>query len=342
MAICSSNCPTILPPKPLGNSCTPDTRPGGISHVIFASCDVKFTDIYDKTEWCRYIAQGKIVASLEVLGKKDKASAIKKKTTSCRPEMVTGFDYTVTFQDYNADDLGFKDYDFWNEIQLRYQQYQVAFLTCDGLLLGFDPSTRSFINTFAIEVSNVIEDDFNGSSYWDGAVMYKGKTESKPVLISNLAGLLSGTDCSDITDPYSGTSRTFRIGACDYVVQQGWGIMAFDITAAAAGPGAKLTLYKGSATPNAANTIISTTIDPTVLASTVANYYNAMNGVMAWVHCAINTQVVVAIDINVLGSFGYTDMTDISNGCASVLDGVTANGVGGVNVNPVQTWTCNV
>lgn len=199
--LCSLGC-EINPPLRPDASCFIDSRPGGISSVIIFGCDVTFKDIYDKTEWCRYIQSGKIVLSNDILGKKDKASAVKKKMYSCRPEAVTGFDHTVTFQDYAADDLSFADYEFWNNIQLNQQSYQYAFITCDGLLLGYDPKTGGFIKNASVEVSNIVEDDYNANSYWDGAISWKGIEEPRPLKLNGLKGLFNSNDCNNL-DPYA-------------------------------------------------------------------------------------------------------------------------------------------
>lgn len=133
MALCSTEC-SILVPQPLGTgACAmPQTRNGGISNLLFFSCDVWFRDVNNCQEWLDLILAGKIVSSLEVVGQKPKATATRKKTSSCRNEAITGFDYSVTFQDYNADNEEFSDFDFWNKIQTHYQMFKVGLMTCGG------------------------------------------------------------------------------------------------------------------------------------------------------------------------------------------------------------------
>jgi hypothetical protein len=204
MALCNNDCVINLP-VPLENGCRPEVRNGGISHVLFFHCALRFEDVYDLSEWCRYLEEGWLTITKEVLGQKPKASAVRKRQSSCRSEQVIGFDYSVTFQDYNADNVEFSDYDFWNTIQQNQQLFQTAFITCDGHLYGFDPSTGTFIHNFSIEISNVIEDDYNGSSYWDGSIEWKANKEFKPIYVPGLMNVLHSGDCNSV-NPYGGSN----------------------------------------------------------------------------------------------------------------------------------------
>lgn len=202
MALCSTNCVVDLP-RPLVNQCRPQSRNGGISHIIFMACNATISDVMDCQVWADLATNGQVVSTLEVLGQKPKANATRKRTSSCRSEQVIGFDYSVTFQDYNADNTDFTDYDFWNTIQQEYTQFQVGFITCDGYLHGFEPFTPggnagTLITNFTIEVSNVIEDDYNGSSYWDGSIEWKSKAEHKPVLVPGILQAIISRDCSSV------------------------------------------------------------------------------------------------------------------------------------------------
>jgi hypothetical protein len=204
MALCNNDCVINLP-VPLENGCRPEVRNGGISHVLFFHCALRFEDIYDLSEWCRYLEEGWLTLTKEVLGQKPKGSAVRKKQSSCRSEQVIGFDYSVTFQDYNADNVDFSDYDFWNTVLENQQLFQTAFITCDGHLYGFDPSTGTFIDNFSIEISNVIEDDFNGSSYWDGSIEWKANKEFKPIYVPGLMNVLHSGDCNSV-NPYGSSN----------------------------------------------------------------------------------------------------------------------------------------
>jgi hypothetical protein len=167
------------------------------------TCNSIIEDVYDCETWAALSRNGAVVTTLEVLGQKPKANATRKKTSSCRGEQVIGFDYSVTFQDYNADNIGFSDYDFWNTIQSEYQRFQVGFLTCDGYLHGFEPFTPNgergtLITNFTIEISNVIEDDYNGSSFWDGTIEWKAKVEHKPIIVPGIMQAILNKRCDSL------------------------------------------------------------------------------------------------------------------------------------------------
>lgn len=177
MSLCSTNC-AITPPVPV-QPCFVDTRPGGVSRLFFAACDVMINDLTSQNDWCAYINAGKIVMSPKILGEKPKGSATKKRIDSCAPERTTGFQRQINFQDHNADDVNFSDFDFWNEIQLNSEKYQVGFQTCDGLFFGF-------IADFTIEVDPVIPNNKNEIAFWDGSIMWDGIAMPKPVALPNL------------------------------------------------------------------------------------------------------------------------------------------------------------
>lgn len=177
MSLCSSACAITMPPTV--NQCFVDTRPGGISRLVFAACDVVITDYTDQNQWCPYITAGKIVMTQKLLGEKPKGSASRKRLDSCSPEKTTGFSRSVTFQDHNADDTNFVDFDFWNAIQVDSEKYQFGFLTCDGLFFGFFPD-------FTTEIDPVIPNNKNEPSFWDGTIMWDGIRIEKPVALPNL------------------------------------------------------------------------------------------------------------------------------------------------------------
>lgn len=189
MAICASKC-SERPPKPLAGGCNPSQRPGGISYIIFADCSLVFNDINDPAEWCKYVTEGRIVSTLKVMGDKPKGSATKKKTNSCEPETVTGYENTLNFKDYNADDVDFTDIDFYNTLKTRSSKFQFGFMSCDGLFYGF-------INSFSIDIDQVIEDDSKGSSYIDGIISWNSFTMLKPTLVYGLQGILTG-NCNNV------------------------------------------------------------------------------------------------------------------------------------------------
>lgn len=164
MALCPSSCAPALPESYSGG-CGVTTRNGGISKLAFIKCDYTFTDVKDRTEWIAAIAAGSVVLTGLILGQKPKGSFTKKRISSCGPEAIVGGEKSITFQDYNADPEDCVDIDFWNMIQANATSYQFGYYTCDGYFYG--P-----IESFQIEVDQVIEDNNTGSIFFDGTVTW--------------------------------------------------------------------------------------------------------------------------------------------------------------------------
>lgn len=164
MALCPSACAPALPDSPSGG-CGVSIRQGGISRLAFIKCDYEFLDITDVSEWSTAITNGNVVLTGLILGNKPKGTFTKKRLSSCAPEAVIGGEKTVAFQDYNNDPLSCKDITFWNTIQSNATKYQFGYYTCDGFFYGV-------IDSFQIEVDQVIEDNNTGAIYYDGTVTW--------------------------------------------------------------------------------------------------------------------------------------------------------------------------
>jgi hypothetical protein len=179
MAICNSNCAPNLPDSYSGG-CGIVTRPGGISKLIFIKCDYTFTDIESVAEWTTAVGAGDVVFSGLILGQKPKGSFTKKRIASCQPEGVVGAEKQLTFQDYNTDTItqggGCLAYDFWNTILAEPSSYKFAYYSCDGYLYGV-------IDSFQIEIDEVIEDNNTGSTYFDGTILWNSVTMVCPVKV---------------------------------------------------------------------------------------------------------------------------------------------------------------
>lgn len=191
MALCPSNC-AKRPPKSSFSSCQTKTRSGGVSRLIFADCALKFTDITDPAEWCRYVVGGRITVSNPVTGDVPKPSFQKRRISSCGSETVTGIERTLNFKDLLADELAYTDYDFWNTILLNSSAYQFGYLTCDGKFYGF-------VENMSIEVSNVREETDTGVTMWEGSLMWTRFDELKPIKIENHSSILLG-QCSTVVN----------------------------------------------------------------------------------------------------------------------------------------------
>lgn len=188
MSICSVNC-SILPPRPIKEGCGLTVRSGGISRLVFASCNIQFIDVTDLSEWCTLVNEGKIIVTSPIIGQKPKGSSTKKRLSSCQSESVIGFERTITFQDYNSDNL-YADFDFYNDILENSALYKFGWITCDGLFFGL-------IDEFTIEVDQIIEDTNLGSTYWDGIISWTGFNMSSPIKLNGLISVLQG-NCNNI------------------------------------------------------------------------------------------------------------------------------------------------
>lgn len=180
MALCTTSCAPALPAAPSAG-CGVTTRNGGISKLAFIKCDYTFVDVSDRTEWIAAIAAGDVVLTGLLLGQKAKGSFTKKRVSSCSPESIVGGEKSVTFQDYNADPEDCSDVTFYNTIQLNAPLYQFGYYTCDGYFYG--P-----IESFTMEVDQVIEDNNTGSIYFDGTVSWNSTTIPCGVAV-NLDGI---------------------------------------------------------------------------------------------------------------------------------------------------------
>tara|TARA_R110000868_G_scaffold132409_2_gene343450 strand:+ start:3251 stop:3805 length:555 start_codon:yes stop_codon:yes gene_type:complete len=178
MAICASSCAQGLPDSYTGG-CGIISRPGGIKRLWFIKCD--FTGpLATDANWTTAQTAGDVVGSGLVMGQKAKGSFTKKRIASCMPEGITGAEKQVTFQDYNTDTVtpgGNLAYEFWNTILNESTNFRFAYETCDGHVYG--P-----IDSFVLEIDEVIEDNNTGSTYFDGTVLWNDILMSEPTYIA--------------------------------------------------------------------------------------------------------------------------------------------------------------
>lgn len=182
MSFCPSGCAVTIPTAP-SSGCKVKTRKGGVHRLIFASCDVTWTDVTNLTEWQQKISYDQVHASGVILGSKPKGSFDKKKVASCLPEQVTGGTKSLNFSDFNADDEDFLDYDFWNDIMQNHGNMVMGYVDCDDNFYGWHPE-------FALEVDDEREEDSNGNTFFSGVITWKSITMTKPVNIPGLNAIL--------------------------------------------------------------------------------------------------------------------------------------------------------
>jgi hypothetical protein len=184
MSICNSNCVSAIPVAAGGDGCKVTTRSGGVRRLIFAQCDISFTDILDLNEWQTKIAADELHATGEIKGNKPKGSFTKLKTASCLPEQVVSGEKSLQVFDYNADDATFLDYDFWNGIQADHQAMVFGYTDCNDNLYGF-------IGEFAVEIDDVREDDVKGNTFFDILITWESILMNKPQNIPGLNTVLA-------------------------------------------------------------------------------------------------------------------------------------------------------
>lgn len=184
MAVCSASCSVTVPTHPVGAACKVTPRAGGISRLIFKSCDVTFTDITDTAEWTTKITANEVHATGYVLGQKPKGTVTKKKLADIYPEQVASGVKTINVQDYNveaANALG--EYDFWKNIFTNQHSLSFAYMTEEELLYGF-------YDSFVCDVDDVREDS-EGNTYFDIEIQWKETGISKPTLVTGLNAVLA-------------------------------------------------------------------------------------------------------------------------------------------------------
>lgn len=202
MSKCSSFCGGTLPPIAF-DACKSDPRTGGIPYLLFKTCDVCVpenafvvgTSTIDRAVWEPLFAECKFRVSPELVGEKGEASTNSLRTGSCRPERAIGGTQPIEFRDYTNSD-NFADYDFWIEIQSNQNSYQVGWFTCDDRFYGFF--------NFSIDVSEIIEDSNEGTSYRQGTITIPRYSLLKPLKADGLLSLAqeyAGYDC--LTGGYS-------------------------------------------------------------------------------------------------------------------------------------------
>ena len=178
MAICNPDC-TITPPASYSGNCGIITKDGGIDRLIFLTCDTDTTglDYTEQSTWDALCLAGQLATSGKLVAEKPKGSFTKKKVSSCGPEVVTGGEKTINFQDYNQEaNNGTGEFEFWNTICADPTKFFFIYVTCDGWLYG--P-----IKDFGIEVDEVIPNDSKEERYIDGSITYDGKCMDVPVYI---------------------------------------------------------------------------------------------------------------------------------------------------------------
>lgn len=186
--ICTPSCVTNIP-SVLAGACNITTRIGGISRLTFLKCDNNITfpnaggwTNLANVEWA--ICTGLLFVTGEILGQKPKGSVTKRRLSSCAPEETVSGVQTVTFQDYNASATQL-DVEFWNAIKANKKFLSLGYITCDGRWFQYN-------GAWDIEIGDVIEDTFEGKSYYDGVVTIATDEILTPVITPGILEMISG------------------------------------------------------------------------------------------------------------------------------------------------------
>lgn len=192
MTVCNPTCVTTIPRNDWANRCNISTRTGGIPYMTFLKCDPNF-DFPNPDEWVNLdnvlwaICNEFLFVTAKLLGQKPKGSFTKRRMTSCGPEETVSGEKTFTFQDYNADKDTLIDFDFWGSIVDNKKFMSFGYITCDE---------RWYQTTaqWDIEVDEVIEDNNQGKSFYDGTIAVQQLKLLKPILVPGIINVIESFD----------------------------------------------------------------------------------------------------------------------------------------------------
>lgn len=171
MALCATGCTTTVP-RFVGG-CNIQKRQGGISKLIFLSCNVRFASsgtislttpsgstisigvITDYLNWALLVQNNMVRTSPEGIGEKPESTFTTTRFSSCRPEEISAEQHTVNFQSFDVDPDNLYDNTYWNAVRTNYGKYKLMYYDCNGLIHytgdvtdpGFDfvPSSLGYI-----------------------------------------------------------------------------------------------------------------------------------------------------------------------------------------------------
>lgn len=189
MEICKPECAADIPNMDWVNGCNITTRPGGVARAAFLKCDPnmvfpfagEWTNL-ENVKWA--ICQGYLFVTGPILGQKPKGSFTKRRLSSCSPEETISGSKTITWQDYNADNVNLTDFDFYSAIVENKKFMFFSWITCDDRWYQYPGS-------WDIEVDEVEEDTKDGKSFYDSTVTMATKDLIKPIIVPGLLATIS-------------------------------------------------------------------------------------------------------------------------------------------------------
>lgn len=197
-------CPTIcasggFPALPKKNCAQPFNSNAGISQFLYADCEAVNAILAAGEDafledneinpdiWLPLFQACKIRVTNLVTGQKAKGTATKEKFSSCQPEIVTGRDFVVSYQDKNSfyrNNAGHLLYNYAAELAKNGQLY-VGWFTCndEDQFYGFYPAS--------IDADEVIGEDSKTSKLFEVEITIQraGSDMLVPDLIKGLKAM---------------------------------------------------------------------------------------------------------------------------------------------------------
>ena len=181
MPLCSTAC--AQDPVPYGSGgCRVITRPGGIYKFLWLRCDIA-APAATVLAFQGLLDSGDIVASGKVLASKTKGTTTKQRVTSCDPERAIQRTSQIPWKDYNADNVTFSEFAFWNDKMSNQDRLLFGYTTCDELFYGW-------FDSYSLELDNEQPETNNEAACIAGTFEVNGLSSVTPVKIVGLNAIL--------------------------------------------------------------------------------------------------------------------------------------------------------
>lgn len=202
MSLCSSSCNAAVP-RWVGG-CNITKRQGGISNLIFISCNWKFATsgtttvtsptgstltvgvITDWRNWALGVQNNMIRPSPEGLGEKPESTFTTARFSSCRPEEIESETHLINFQSFDTDPDNYYDRTYWNTIRTNFGKYRIMYKECNGLVrYTGDVTDPGF--AFTPQVLGYIHPQLqDNSAYYQANLSFLYEGIPAPILVTNL------------------------------------------------------------------------------------------------------------------------------------------------------------
>ena len=185
MSLCASDCFRATPRWT--NSCSIQTREGGIPYLLFFACNFKFSAtvksgltggdvtigaITDYTAWRTAVQHKLISRTPEGIGSKPAASPTTERLSSCKPEAISNMTHTINFASKDIDPTNLTDNDYWNSICSNYDYYRVGWMGCDDLVYYSGDASDPGYPFSLTSIGNVIPETNEESVSYEVAISF--------------------------------------------------------------------------------------------------------------------------------------------------------------------------